>query len=93
MQQQTTRIDAKATTSLALAIAALVASAWVWWLASALAVAALVLSILSRQTIRRDPEMRGAGASLAGLLLSLFVLVFVTVGPPLLTLFLFAWAR
>jgi hypothetical protein len=84
-------IDGKAIASFSLAIVSVLATQF-WIIATVTAVAAVSLALASRRSIRADPVLRGTTLSLAGSLLAVGVLVFGTVGPSLLSWFLFTIA-
>lgn len=83
-------IDGKAIASVSLAIAsALIVQVWV--IASVIAIAAISLALASRRSLQADPALRGTTLNLSGFLIAVGVLV-VTVGPYLLSLFLYTVA-
>jgi len=86
-----TRLDGKALVSLLLAVVA-VLTAQVWIVATLAALASIGSALLSRKAVREEPHLRGTILSLAGFLISVGVLAFATVGPSILSLFLFALA-
>lgn len=83
-------VDGTAIVSFVLSLAA-AATTLVWGLSVLLAVGALAGSLLSRRSLRRDPLLRGTALSLAAFLIAVGVLI-VTLGPSLLSLFLFTLA-
>lgn len=85
-------IDGKATASFLLAIVSVLV-AQLWILATVVAIAAISLGLASRRSLRADPTLRGTVLSLGGFLIAVGVLVLATVGPSLLSLFLFAIAQ
>ncbi|WP_029267162.1 MULTISPECIES: hypothetical protein [unclassified Microbacterium] len=89
--QRKGRYDRNAFASCILALAAVLTSGW-WLAGTVLACAAIGFALASRKALKADDTLRGAGISLAGFLVSVAVLLFATVGPSLLTLFLFAIA-
>lgn len=62
----------------------------VWIVATLAALASIGSALLSRKAVREQPHLRGTILSLAGFLISVGVLAFATVGPSILSLFLFA---
>ncbi|MFJ4045232.1 hypothetical protein ACIPV2_05745 [Microbacterium sp. NPDC089987] len=84
-------VDGKAIASFSLAIVSVLASQF-WIVATVVAVAAVSLALASRRSIRADPSLRGTALSLVGFLIAVGVLLFATVGPSLLSLFLFTIA-
>ena len=88
---QRTHYDGKAFASCILAVAAAL-SVGIWLLATALACASIACAVASRRATRADDSLRGSGVALAGFLVAGGVLLFGTVGPSLLTMFLFAIA-
>jgi len=86
-----TRLDGKALVSLLLAIVAVLTSQ-IWIVATLAAIASIGSALLSRKAVREQPHLRGTVLSLAGFLISVGVLVFATVGPSMLGMFLFALA-
>jgi len=86
-----TRLDGKALVSLLLAIVAVLTSQ-IWIVATLAAIASIGSALLSRKAVRDQPHLRGTFLSLAGFLISVGVLAFATVGPSILSLFLFALA-
>ncbi|WP_091230662.1 hypothetical protein [Microbacterium sp. 3J1] len=85
------RYDRNAFASCLLALGAVLTSGW-WLVGTALACAAIAFALVSRKALKEDATLRGTGFSLAGFLVSLGVLLFVTVGPSLLSLLLFTIA-
>ena len=79
------RYNRNAYASCLLALAAVLTSGW-WLVGTVLACAAIAFALVSRKALKEDDDLRGAGLSLAGFLVSVAVLVFVTVGPSLLSL-------
>lgn len=88
---QRTRYDSRAFVSCILAVAA-VLTVGIWLLATALACASIACALASRRATKADSSLRGSGFALAGFLVAAGVLLFGTVGPSLLTLFLFTIA-
>lgn len=84
-------VDGKAIASFSLAIVSVLATQF-WIIATAAAIAAMSLALASRRSIRADPGLRGTALSVAGFLIAVGVLLFATVGPSLLSLFLFTIA-
>lgn len=84
-------VDGKAIASFSLAIVSVLATQF-WIIATVVAVAAVSLALASRRSIRADPGLRGTMLSLAGFLIAVGVLLFATVGPSLLSMFLFTIA-
>lgn len=84
-------VDGKAIASFSLAIVSVLAAQF-WVIATLTAIAALSLALASRRSVRADPALRGTTLGLAGFLIAVCVLLFATVGPSLLTLFLFTIA-
>ncbi|GGD76858.1 hypothetical protein [Microbacterium murale] len=84
-------IDRKAVASLALAIVAVLTTQF-WLGATITAVASIALALASRRSVREDEHLRGTTLSLAGFLIASGVLIFATVGPSLLSLFLYSLA-
>ncbi|PKI89867.1 hypothetical protein CW368_11915 [Actinomycetales bacterium SN12] len=84
-------VDGKAIASFSLAIVSALATQF-WIVATVVAVAAVSLALASRRSIHADPGLRGTALSLAGFLVAVGVLLFATVGPSLLSLFLFTIA-
>jgi len=80
-------VDGKAIASVSLAVVAVLTTQF-WIIATVVAIASICLAFASRRSVRADPNLRGTTLSLAGFLIAAGVLVFATVGPPLLTLFL-----
>jgi glutathione S-transferase len=89
--QRKGRYDRNAFASCIFAIAAVLASG-LWLLGTALACAAIAFALVSRKATRADDNLRGAGLALTGFLVGVAVLLFATVGPSLLSLFLFTIA-
>lgn len=89
--QRRTRYDRSALASSVLALAAVVTSG-LWLLATALACVAIAFALASRKAAKLDDSLRGTGFALAGFLVAVGVLVFVTIGPSVLSLFLFTIA-
>ena len=85
------RFDSRAIVSVLLAIVA-VLTVQVWIVATLAAIASIGSALLSRKAVREQPHLRGTILSLSGFLISVGVLVFATVGPSMLSLFLFALA-
>lgn len=84
-------VDGKAIASFSLAVVAVLTTQF-WIITTVVAVASVSLALASRRSVRADPNLRGTTLSLAGFLIAAGVLVFATVGPSLLTLFLFTIA-
>lgn len=84
-------IEKKAIAGFALAIVSVLAAQF-WIVSTVIAVAAVSLALASRGSLRRDPSLRGTALSLAAFLIAFGVLLFATVGPSLLSLFLLAIA-
>jgi len=85
------RLDVRALVSALLAVVA-VLTAQVWIVATLAALASIGSALLSRKAVREQPHLRGTILSLSGFLISVGVLVFATVGPSMLGMFLFALA-
>lgn len=85
------RVDRKAIASLILAIASVV-TAQLWLVATIAAIASISLALASRHSVRENENLHGTVLSLAGFLIAAGVLIFATVGPSLLTLFLYSLA-
>ncbi len=84
-------VDGKAVASFLLAVLS-VLTAQSWLVATVAATAAISLALASRRTLREAPHLRGTVLSLSGFLIAVGVLLIATVGPSLLTLFLFSLA-
>lgn len=84
-------VDGKAIASFSLAIVSVLATQF-WIVATVAAIAAVSLALASRRSIRANPALLGTTLSLAGFLIAVGVLFFATVGPSLLSLFLFTIA-
>lgn len=81
--------DGKALASLMLAIiAACIASLWI--VATVVAVAAISLALASRRSLRANPALLGTTPSVLGFLIASGVLLFATLGPVVLSMFLLA---
>lgn len=80
-------VDGAAIASALLAVAAVVSSGWAP-VAILLAVVAVVAALVSRRSLRADPELRGGALSLGAFLLAAGTLV-VIAGPPLISGILF----
>ncbi len=81
--------DSKALASLTLAIiAACIASLWI--IATVIAIAAISLALASRRSLRANPALLGTTPSVLGFLIASGVLLFATLGPVVLNMFLLA---
>lgn len=89
--QRKGRYDLNAFASCLLAFAAVLTNGW-WLVGTLLACAAIGFALASRKALKADDSLHGAGFSLAGFLVAVAVLLFATIGPTLLSLFLFAIA-
>lgn len=89
--QRKGRYDRNAFVSCLLALGAVLTSGW-WLVGTLLACAAIGFALASRKALKTDDTLRGAGFSLAGFLVAVGVLLFATIGPSLLSLFLFTIA-
>lgn len=85
------RMDGRAVASAVIALVAAVTSQS-WIIGTLAATLSITLALAARRALRKDDELRGTVLSLAGFLVSLGVLVFVTVGPTVLFLLLYVIA-
>lgn len=84
-------MDGRAVASAVIALVAVVTSQS-WIIGTLAATLSITLALAARRALRKDDELRGTVLSLAGFLVSLGVLVFVTVGPTVLFLLLYVIA-
>ena len=87
---RTRPVDGKAIGAAVLAGLAVLTSSF-WLVSAVIATAAIAASLSSRSAVRQNPELRGVGLGVLAFLVSCVVL-FLTLGPILLSTYLFALA-